>query len=101
MNNPSVRDIQNGGAAVSFSPSEQAVLKLYNRKSKMNFQFWAIFCWVVVWPTIGYCFFYPIGWEELHTISLMMLMGMICWIFHLTKQIIVKYETRISELERR
>ncbi len=85
---------------MQLTSSEQAVLKLYDKKSKINYKFFAILCWAVVWPSIIYFVLHGVSMEELHTVSYMMLMGMICSIFYWTKAIILKYQARIAELER-
>ncbi len=84
---------------MQFTESEQAVLKLFNEKSKMNYQFWSIFCLIGVFPVLIFYVFYPVGWEEIHTAAILMLLGMICMIFHVVKKIISKYQSRIAELE--
>ena len=86
---------------MQLTSSEQAVLKLYDKKSKINYRFFAILCWAMIWPSLIYFVFHGVSLEELHTVSYMMLMGMIYSIFHLTKGIVSKYQARIAELERR
>ncbi|PIQ85137.1 MAG: hypothetical protein COV74_10115 [Candidatus Omnitrophica bacterium CG11_big_fil_rev_8_21_14_0_20_45_26] len=85
---------------IVFTESEKSCIRLFDRRAKIHYEFFAAVCWVVGFVSIGYSIMQATSLEEIHLSSHILMMAMFCSIMGMTRRIIIKYQDYIAMLEK-